>query len=90
MNGTSGFQEMRSSISRSSTNRFLDEQQHQFGTGFWQLLRTHDRIDLSIGISTESDKAPDTIFRLYCRIVSCVLAHEKLIETASESFLFER
>ena len=33
MNGTSGFGEVRSSTSRSSTNRFLDEQRHQFGTG---------------------------------------------------------
>lgn len=39
MNGTSGFQEVRSSTSRSSTNRLLDEQRHQFGNGSWHFLR---------------------------------------------------
>ena len=34
MNGTSGFQEVRSSTSRSPISyRFLHEQRHQFGTG---------------------------------------------------------
>ena len=32
MNGTSGFGEMRSSTSRSSINRFLDEQGYRSGT----------------------------------------------------------
>lgn len=32
MNGTSGFHEMRSSTSRSSTNRMLREQRHRFET----------------------------------------------------------
>lgn len=41
MNGSSaGFQEVRSSASRSSTNRLLREQQDRFGTGFWHLFRT--------------------------------------------------
>jgi hypothetical protein len=38
MNGTSGFQEVRSSASRSPSNRFLHEQRHRFGTGSWQLF----------------------------------------------------
>src|SRR5438477_7967077 len=37
MNGTSSFQEARSSTSRSSTNRMLQDQQFQFGTGSWPL-----------------------------------------------------
>ena len=36
MNGTSGFQEVQSSTSRSSSYRFQHEQWHQFGTGFLQ------------------------------------------------------
>lgn len=38
MNGTSGFQEVRSSTSRLQSYRFLDEQRHQFVTRSWQLL----------------------------------------------------
>jgi filamentous hemagglutinin family protein len=39
MNGTSGIQEVRSSLSRSPSYRyhFLHEQRHQFGTGSWPL-----------------------------------------------------
>ena len=39
MNGTSGFQEVRSSTSRSPSYRyrFLHEQRHRFGTGAWHL-----------------------------------------------------
>lgn len=40
MNGTSGFQEERSSTSRSLSDRFQDEQRHQFGKCFWYLLKT--------------------------------------------------
>jgi hypothetical protein len=36
MNGTSGFQEVRSSIT--IAYRFLHEQRHRFGTGAWQLF----------------------------------------------------
>ena len=54
MSGTSGFQEVRSSTSRSSTNRFLQVQRHQFGTGFWQLRRTHDLIALSTWVQQTS------------------------------------
>ena len=53
MNGTSGFQEMRDSISRSLSGRFVHEQWHQFGTGSWYLLRTRDSIALPTGISTK-------------------------------------
>jgi hypothetical protein len=42
MNGTSGFQEVRSSTPRSSTNRMLREQRHQFGTGSQYLLATKE------------------------------------------------
>ena len=61
MNGTSGFQEVRSSTSRSPAYRFLHEQRHQFGTGSWHLFRTHDLIALSTGISTKREKVPDTV-----------------------------
>ena len=62
MNGPSGFGEVRSSTSRSSTNRFLDQHRYQFGTGAWHFLRTYDLIALSTGISMEREKIPDTIF----------------------------
>jgi filamentous hemagglutinin family protein len=42
MNGTSGFQEVRSSTSRSPSYRFLHEQRHQFVTGAWYLLHTKE------------------------------------------------
>ena len=38
MNGTSGFQEVRPSTSRSTADRFLHEQRHQFGEGCWYHL----------------------------------------------------
>ena len=56
MNGTSGFQEVRSSTSRSPSYRFLHEQRHRFGTGAWHLFRTHDLIALSTGISTKRER----------------------------------
>lgn len=52
---TSGFKDMRSSILRSSAYRFMHERRHQFRTDFWQLLRTHDLIALSLDI-TEGEK----------------------------------
>ena len=55
MNGTSGFQDMRSSTSRSSINWFLHEQRHRYGTGAWRLFDTHDAIASSTGISTKRD-----------------------------------
>jgi hypothetical protein len=70
MNGASGFQEVRSSISRSSTNGLLREQRPQFGTDAWHLLRTHDLSALSRNIITKQDKAPDTIFILQKRLAS--------------------
>ena len=65
MNGTSGFQEVRSSTSRSPAYRFLHEQRHQFGTGFCQFLPTHDLTVLSIGISTKREEVPDAFFGSY-------------------------
>jgi hypothetical protein len=62
MNGTSGFQEVRSSPSQSPSSRFLHEQQRQFGTGSWQ-LRTHDLIALAIDISTKLERFPDTLIQ---------------------------
>jgi hypothetical protein len=35
MNGTSGFREALSSVSRLQANRLLNEQRHQFENGFW-------------------------------------------------------
>jgi hypothetical protein len=63
MNGTSGFQEVPSSTSRSSAGRFLDEQRHQFGKSSWHLLRTHDLIALSTGISSKREKVPDLFLK---------------------------
>ena len=40
MNGTSGFQGVRSATSRSPANRFLHEQRQQFRTGAWNVLHT--------------------------------------------------
>ena len=62
MKGTSGFQEVRSSTSRSPAYRLLQEQQHQFGTGAWHLFPTHDLIALSTDISTKRETVPDTVF----------------------------
>lgn len=61
MNGTSGFQEVWSSTSQLQSYRFLDEQRHQFVTGAWHLLRAHDLIALSPGISTKREKVPGTL-----------------------------
>ena len=54
MNGTSGFQEVLSSPSRSS-HRILREQRHRFETDAWHLFDTHDVIASSTGISTKRD-----------------------------------
>ena len=61
MNGTSGFQEVRSTDSQLQSYRFLHEQRHQFGTGSWHLFPTHDLIDLSTEISTKQEMVPYTI-----------------------------
>ena len=60
MNGASGFQEVRSSTSRSPSYRLLHEQQHRFGTDTWHLLRTQDLIARSRGISTKREKVPNS------------------------------
>jgi len=67
MNGTSGFQEVQSSTSRSPSYQFLHEQQHLFGTGAWHPLRTHNLIALSTGISSKQEMVPDNIFMLPIR-----------------------
>lgn len=61
MNGSSGFQEVQSSSSRLPSYRLLHEQRHQFGTGSWHLLHTHDLTALS-GSSTGREKVPESIF----------------------------
>jgi hypothetical protein len=55
MNGTSGFHKVRSTTSRSPSNRFLQEQRPQFETVFERFFRTHDLIGLSKGISTKRE-----------------------------------
>lgn len=52
MNGTLGFQEVRSSTSRSPSYRLLHEQQPQFRTGAWHLLRTQTK---SVSDATRRD-----------------------------------
>src|SRR3989442_582276 len=60
MNGTSGFQEVRSPISRLSTNiRLLHEHPDKFRTGSRHLLRVHD----PIARSTKRSNVTDNIFR---------------------------
>lgn len=60
MNGTSGFREVQSSTSRSSANRLLSEQRPQFGKCARRLLRSHDLIARSTGISAKREKVSDT------------------------------
>ena len=62
MNGTSGFQEVRCSTSRSSPYRFLHEQRRQFGTGAWHHHHIHELIALFTGISAKREKVPETLF----------------------------
>ena len=53
MNGTSGFQELQSATSRSTSYRFLQEQRHRFGADSWRFFRTQDLIALFTGMSTK-------------------------------------
>lgn len=62
MIGTSGFQEVRSSASRSPSYQFLHEQQLQFGAGSGQFLYTHNHIAPFTGISTKREKVPEAVF----------------------------
>ena len=55
MNGTLGFQEVRSATSQSPSNQLVHEQRHQFGTGFWNLFHAHDVNACSTGISTRRE-----------------------------------
>ena len=79
MNGASGFREVRSSPSRSSTNRLLHEQQHGFGTGAWHLLRARDLIALSTGISAKQEKVPDNFSSL-----SVTMNHRKFFDRTGD------
>ena len=67
INGTSGFQEVGSSTSRSPSYRyrFLHEPRHQCGTGSWELLGTHDLIAPSTGIGAKRENRPDMFFGRY-------------------------
>jgi hypothetical protein len=60
MNGTSGFQEVRSSTPRLQAHRLLREQRHRFGTGLWDLLLRHD-VGLSTRISKKRKELPNTL-----------------------------
>jgi hypothetical protein len=68
MNGTSGFQEVRSSTSRSPLSRFLQEQRHRFGTGSRHILHTHELT----GISTKREKVPNTTSVSHCEQITSV------------------
>jgi hypothetical protein len=59
MNDILGFQEMRSSIFRSPSSRFLHEQRHECGTGFRHLLHNHNLIALSTSISPKREKVAE-------------------------------
>ena len=61
MNGTSGFGEVRSSTSRSSTNRFLRGQGYRSGTGSWRIFDAHNLIALCTGSSANIEKVSDTV-----------------------------
>ena len=56
MNGTSGFEESRSSPSRSPS----PEQRHRLGTGAWHLLHTHHLSALFTDTSAKREKAATT------------------------------
>jgi hypothetical protein len=55
MNGTSGFEEVQPSTSRSSSDYVLHEQRHQSGKGSSHVPRTQDLIALSTDISTKRE-----------------------------------
>jgi hypothetical protein len=59
MSGTSGFQEVRSSTSRSPSNRLLHEQQHRSGTDTWQFIRNHNCIASSTTNRIKRRRVPD-------------------------------
>ena len=73
MNGTSGFVEVRSAISRSSKNRLRREQRPQFETGSWHFLRTYDLIAHSTVISKIREKIPGAIFMQVALMISVLL-----------------
>jgi len=64
MNGTSGFREVRSSTSRSPTNRLLREQRHLFGTGSWPLLATEELTRMAPHVRTRPYLPPPSLNRI--------------------------
>ena len=60
MNGTSSFQEVRSSSSPSPSYPLLQEQRRQFETESRQLLHAYDLIARSKGISAKRKNVRDT------------------------------
>ena len=54
MNGTSGFQEVRSSIFRSPSSRSLHEQRHQCEAGSWHVLRAKELLRTGPQVRTEN------------------------------------
>ncbi len=61
MNGTSGFQDARSSTFRSPAYRLLHQQRQQSGKGSCRLPRTHNLVAFSTGISVKREKVPGCI-----------------------------
>jgi hypothetical protein len=57
MNGTSGFQEVRSFFSRSTSYRFLQEQRHRITTSHWSFFRNEKVPAPSTGSSVERETA---------------------------------
>jgi hypothetical protein len=50
MNGTSGFQEVRSSISRSPAHRLLRKQQAKSGKFSWRFLSTKELLQMALQV----------------------------------------
>jgi hypothetical protein len=68
MNGTSGFQEVRSSIFRSPSSRPLHEQRHQCETGSWHVLRAKELLRTGPQVRTENSFLLSTSISIH----SCV------------------
>ncbi len=64
MNGTSGFQEVRSSTSQLQSSRLLHEQRHQFGRGAWHLLRTKELLRMATQVRMKNRLLPSSFDRI--------------------------
>jgi len=64
MNGTSGFQEVWSTTSRSPSHRFLHEQWPQFGKGSWPLLRTKEMPSMAPQVRMMTPLPPPPLNRI--------------------------